>query len=227
MEEFLLIKEDSRYCFPGNPVTWAANYGPFASHQEEKFPRRDFKELQKAGVYGVPMLLRVGPSAYVALTEAELSDWAGMYLSGSRVDLGRQLFASSVMAGASEPKKVDVSVKGAKILRLITEGGRDVYSVDPADWADAKLIAADGTETYLSALEPVAYARKGGAIGRDKTIQGEPITLGERVFERGICTRSGSEVVYDLGGKYDRFEAVVGVDAAAKEWGGARFEIYG
>jgi len=48
------------------------------------------------------------------------------------------LWKSGVMKGAQEPKRVDVSLEGVKLLKLIVTTGGNDYSHDHTDWVDAR-----------------------------------------------------------------------------------------
>lgn len=86
---FELTREQTALRFPGTPTVWAANfegqpwsgfYGGFVSPQESEFRRTTMVELDPSVVYGCPMLVQIGPDLWAAVTEADLTDWAGMYL---------------------------------------------------------------------------------------------------------------------------------------------------
>jgi len=65
---------------------------------------------------------------------------------------------------------------------------------------------------YLSDLQSV-YAYVGwGAMTKDKSIGGNPITLGGVAYSKGLGVHAFSGVEYDLGGVASRFRAVIGVD---------------
>jgi hypothetical protein len=78
-----------------------------------------------------------------------------------------------------------------------------------------------GKAAYLSDLKP-GKAEGVGFLGTpwpwaaDRTVRGAPLRLttplGEQTFDRGIGTHPRTVLSYDLGGKYRRFEALVGLD---------------
>jgi alpha-glucosidase len=83
-EEFVLTKEDSQFRFAKDHTVWAADYKKFASHQEEEFRKVKLSSIKPESIIGVPLLVQVDDSLYVAITEANLTDWAGMYLCGAK-----------------------------------------------------------------------------------------------------------------------------------------------
>lgn len=83
LEEFRLAGERSEFRFTGDHEAWAADYGSFASHQEAEFPKTTLSAMAPSAHLGLPLLVRTGEKAWVAITEASLRDWAGMYLGGT------------------------------------------------------------------------------------------------------------------------------------------------
>jgi len=104
---FRLSAERSEFRFAGNHTAWAANYGSYATSQEDEFQRIDLSQIRTGSVIGVPMLVKVRDAAWVALTEANLDDWAGMYLTGSAAP---NTLVTALSPRSDEP---DVVVKSA------------------------------------------------------------------------------------------------------------------
>jgi len=84
LEQFVLTRDESQFRFPGNPTVWAADYGGFVSSQEGPFSKRTMADIQAGATVGLPLLVQVAPDTYAAITEADLTDWAGMYLCGDK-----------------------------------------------------------------------------------------------------------------------------------------------
>jgi alpha-galactosidase len=74
---------------------------------------------------------------------------------------------------------------------------------------------------YLSTVEPVTTA---GPVGTDLSAGGSLITIGGRVYQRGIGTTAPSELVYYLGGRCTHLVTDAGVDDEAP--GTASFTVY-
>jgi len=49
-------------------------------------------------------------------------------------------------------------------------------------------------------------------VQKDLSIDKKPITLGGKVYPKGLGTHAPSEIVYNLDGKYATFTADVGID---------------
>lgn len=78
---FDLEAENTSFHFPNDATVWAANYEGYVSSQEEEFKRMKLSELVPGRIYGCPLLVEIAPSLWVACTEADLTDWAGMYFT--------------------------------------------------------------------------------------------------------------------------------------------------
>ena len=101
----------------------------------------------------------------------------------------------------------------------------------------AKLVSLDvfqGSAVYLSDLKPkkaetVGFLGDGWAWTADRTVRGHPLRLlsddGEDTFDKGLGTHPKTVLTYDLAGKYNRFEAIVGLDAATGQRGRADVRI--
>lgn len=82
--DFRLAAETSEFAFAGIPRVWAADYGGFVSHQESEWNETAINDLNPEKPYGLPMLVKSDNDFWAAITEADLLDWAGMYLTRDR-----------------------------------------------------------------------------------------------------------------------------------------------
>jgi hypothetical protein len=89
---------------------------------------------------------------------------------------------------------------------------------------------------YVADLERTAYREipflEGGlthGLREDRGPRDEPVLqIGDKTFRRGIALHAKSEVTYDTGGRYDVFQAQVGLDPATRDRaivGNARLRI--
>jgi hypothetical protein len=91
-----------------------------------------------------------------------------------------------------------------------------------------------GKAVYLSDLKP-AKAEQAGFLGvswpwaADRTVRGAPLRLatplGNQAFDRGLGTHPRTVLTYGLGGKYRRFEALVGLDPVTGRRGRAEVRV--
>ena len=133
-------------------------------------------------------------------------------------------------------RKVNVPLKGVKELKLVvTKGPEGDYWGDHADWADARLVRADGTAVYLSdltetsapahivsskqawGLMPNGKPGRNGAFGRDVSCEGNPLTINGKPYKKGLGSHSPAEHVFALNEPFDRFECEIGIDDEAGE----------
>jgi hypothetical protein len=97
----------------------------------------------------------------------------------------------------------------------------------------ADVIALDvlqGKATYLSDLKPKkatteAFNGVAWPWAADRTVKGNQLRLGPQTFDKGLGTHPRTALVYDLGGKYRRFEAVVGLDPVTGRRGVAEVRV--
>lgn len=69
------------------------------------------------------------------------------------------------------------------------------------------------TETaYLSDLNWVSASSGWKTVQRDKSVDGNTLTINGETFEKGLGTHAQSEIVYYLDGNHSKFKAKVGVD---------------
>jgi len=90
LEKFVLKNEATEFHFAGDHTAWFPDYKGFKSHQEAQYPKSTLSAITPKSVIGVPSTIRIDDKLYVAITEAALVNWAGMYLArGERkVDRG-------------------------------------------------------------------------------------------------------------------------------------------
>ncbi len=81
MQEFRLQQERTCFHFADDATCWAAKYKDFVSHQEEYFQKIKLSEIAPNDFIGGPLLVEATENLYVAVAEAALVDYAGMYLA--------------------------------------------------------------------------------------------------------------------------------------------------
>jgi hypothetical protein len=68
---------------------------------------------------------------------------------------------------------------------------------------------------FLDALEPVSCVQGWGKLQKNQSVWEKPMTIAGRRFRRGLGTHADSRIVYDVGGRYRRFQSWVGADGAS------------
>ncbi len=80
MKQFVVTHERTEFHFAGEPTVWATIYPAFHNSSEQEYPKKQLAALPSSALVGLPMLAEVRPDVYAAIAEADLTDWAGMYL---------------------------------------------------------------------------------------------------------------------------------------------------
>jgi hypothetical protein len=83
------------------------------------------------------------------------------------------------------------------------------------------VIHIEGSE-YITPLNELIWDIVVNHEGKDIVC----IVIRDTSFERGLGTHAKSEIIYELGGEFDRFEALVGVDCETGNNGSVEFLVY-
>jgi alpha-glucosidase len=82
MRSFVLQQELSEFAFPADFTCYAGEQEKgFVGPQEWEYSRRRLSDIKPASVIGLPLVVET-PAAWVAIAEADLLDWAGMWVGG-------------------------------------------------------------------------------------------------------------------------------------------------
>ncbi|HKS95638.1 MAG TPA: glycoside hydrolase family 97 protein, partial [Terriglobia bacterium] len=81
---FTLASEDTGFYFGRPASAFALNLGKFTSAYEGEFEKTDLEQITPSSIIGLPLLVRVPDGPWVALLEADLEDYAGMYIAGAK-----------------------------------------------------------------------------------------------------------------------------------------------
>jgi len=83
LQNFDILAEKSSFNFPGNYTCWALQLGTFTSSYEKEYDQVHLSDLSADAIVGLPLTISVNDSLTLAITEANLTDYAGMYLGGN------------------------------------------------------------------------------------------------------------------------------------------------
>jgi alpha-glucosidase len=81
-KEFELVDERSEFRFGGDHTSWALRLRTFHSNYEKEFDRVTISAIQPGAKIGLPLVSQVAGGPTVAVAEADLENYAGMYLHG-------------------------------------------------------------------------------------------------------------------------------------------------
>ncbi|MBR6461716.1 NPCBM/NEW2 domain-containing protein, partial [bacterium] len=90
----------------------------------------------------------------------------------------------------------------------------------------AALGALAETNIWLDTL-PLDHIRQNWkSAAKNRSVDGNPLTINGKVYERGVGSHSPGEGCFKLDGKTLSFEAVVGLDDDAEKEGDVIFRVY-
>ena len=145
---------------------------------------------------------------------------AGLKPASVRIELvnGDVVLAASVIGSA---KGLTAKLSSKAEVPLLLE---QLKSID----------LSQGKLRYLSQLEPrdvkyTPYFDVTWEYRRDTNMDGGPLRLGNKVYPRGLCLHSKTQLKYRLGGEYRRLQTVIGIDhlVASNGYGDCRLVISG
>lgn len=108
---------------------------------------------------------------------------------------------------------------------------KDGYTVSVPSHGLA-LIKAKGTPdasaTWWASDLPFTLLSNGyGTFKQDKSIDGKDLKLGTKTYAKGFGTNAASKIVLPIYGKFDRFQADVGIDGEVNSGGSVAFQVLG
>ncbi|WP_226995339.1 glycoside hydrolase family 97 N-terminal domain-containing protein, partial [Candidatus Symbiothrix dinenymphae] len=75
-----LTKELTTFAIPGNPDAWVVEYGGYATPNEAEFMEKKLDAVSDKTIAGLPFLMKYADDCWVAITEAEIDNFAAFYL---------------------------------------------------------------------------------------------------------------------------------------------------
>ncbi len=107
------------------------------------------------------------------------------------------------------------------------------YTVTAVDAHGAESVPSDSVthqtptpaSTNLTQLVPLSVSQERLSVGQDRGATGGPLRVANQRIYRGLGVAVPSRVVYFLGGGYDAFSGVVGIDDAADARASAIFRV--
>lgn len=89
-----------------------------------------------------------------------------------------------------------------------------IYRTDPQDFIAKPIVLGSSNlqGQYLSDIKPTWYRQEYADIKYDIGISGQPLSIGGLLYEHGIATHANGEYLYQIDGKYERFQATIGLD---------------
>ncbi len=118
---------------PSNPV-WAVTYENYYTHQEGSYDLKLAGDIVQGEVIGCPLLIQVDDSHWMAISEADLTNWAGMYFTASKS--GKGALTTNLASLKRNPEvKVEGHAPCESPWRMFIIGD------DPGDLIESNLLA--------------------------------------------------------------------------------------
>ena len=130
--QFTLSAENTGFYFSGNPSAFAINLGSYTTAYEGEFQPISLDQIKPTSIVGIPLLIHVPQGPWVAILEADLNDYAGMYLGGVRGIPGALMSKLSPLPGHSDEAVVASTPKDTPwhVLMVNAEPGGLIQSDD-------------------------------------------------------------------------------------------------
>ncbi len=140
------------------------------------------------------------------------------------------VFASKRITSKTPDHAVDIEakIKGAKQLFLLVTDGGDGFGCDWANWAEPRLIDAEGHETKLTSLKWTSAETDWQSVHVDKNVAGQAMRINGEPVAYGIGTHANSTIVYKLpkGHRFVKFVARGGLDdGGTRQQGGSKTSV--
>ncbi len=82
LQKFTLMAENTGFYFARDASAFALNKGRFNTDNEGEYGKTDLNMIMPASIINLPLLVEIPGGPWVALLEADLNDYAGMYVGG-------------------------------------------------------------------------------------------------------------------------------------------------
>ncbi|MBL9117749.1 MAG: NPCBM/NEW2 domain-containing protein [Verrucomicrobiaceae bacterium] len=103
--------------------------------------------------------------------------------------------------------EIDVDLQGAEELYLVVTDGGNGFACDWADWAEPRLVMADGTEKKLTEVEWKSAQSRWGGVRVNANAGGQELRSGGKSIAYGLGTHANSLISYHLPKGTRRFRA--------------------
>ena len=140
---------------------------------------------------------------------------------------------SGVLASGSTERLVSLTapLKGARELYLVVDPEGEI-ACDWSNWIEPTLVFADGTRKELGSIPWKSATTGWGQARVNLNMEGKPLRVEGKTFEKGIGVHAASVVAYELPPGVERLETRVGIDDGGAIRGGqpsaakVRFRVY-
>jgi len=207
--------------FDGTPETkWHSNYSKKENGHAKKHPY-----IVDIGLNGLYAINGFGYMARQDLGNG-LIDKYEIYISRNKDNFGKPVFTGNFKA-VKEMQKISFPAVWGEYVRLkIVSGLRGNKFAAAGEFEvfrDLKAKPLPDKIVYLSDLKPASVK---GRHKFDKSAGGKVLTVNGQVYKKGIGALSGSELLYELDGSWDKLTGHVGMDDEVGDGGSVMFRVY-
>lgn len=124
---------------------------------------------------------------------------------------------------------IDVSLEGAKELFLVVTDAGNGFTADWADWAEPRLVLADGSEKKLTEIEWKSAQSGWGGVRVNANAEGKELRSAGKSIEYGLGTHANSVIAFNLPAGTKRFKARGALDEGGTKQGNSSsvtFAVY-
>ena len=114
---------------------------------------------------------------------------------------------------------IDVALEGAKELFLVVTDSGNGFTADWADWAEPRLILADGSEKKLTEVEWKSAQTGFGSVRVNANCSGQALRSAGKAIEYGLGTHANSLIAYNLPEGSKRLKARGALDEGGTKQG--------
>ena len=123
LTEFTLSAENTGFYFPREAFAYALNLNGYTTSYETDYRRVSLDEIKPTSIVALPLLVEIPQGPWVALLEADLTDYAGMYVGGVLGVSNALLSKLSPLPGRADEAVVASTPKSTP-WRIIMVGSR-------------------------------------------------------------------------------------------------------
>ena len=145
---FKLTEERTIFQIDPEARAWAANHENYYTSQEHPYEQRKVKEIGDDELIGCPLLVEAGEKEWMLITEADLTDWAGLYFKSEGSSPGRVVSSVASLKRLPEVKVVGrtPAISPWRVVMVGDDPGALIESNlianlnDPAEYGDVSWI---------------------------------------------------------------------------------------
>lgn len=111
-----------------------------------------------------------------------------------------------------EGKNIIADISSATKLYLVVTNAGDNYNYDHADWINPAIYKSNGDSLLLSSLNWVTATSDWGNVNKNKSLDGNTLTVNGKTYTNGFGLNANSIIVFDLPDGYTTFKSFCGFD---------------